>query len=252
MNLKEKIDIAVEWIIESERLIVFTGAGISTDSGLPDFRGPDGVWTRRDKGLPPPKTPSWDQVKPNPNHYAIVELLHLNKLDYVISQNVDGLHAKSGIPFEMLAELHGNMYFMKCVSCNRKMTFEEVGWDKNFWGPGYRTNQVRKGQPACPQCGGRIISSIVNFGDPLPYDELDEAMKRSENADVFFVIGSSLVVTPAANLPGIAKRNGAKLIILNKGETPYDNVADLRFNNYIKDVLPFIIEGVKTALKKSN
>ncbi|MGB5912874.1 MAG: Sir2 family NAD-dependent protein deacetylase [Promethearchaeia archaeon] len=251
MDLEEKINLAAKWIVDSERLVVFTGAGISTDSGLPDYRGPDGVWTRRDKGLPPPKTPPWDQVKPNPNHYAIVELMEMGKLNYLISQNIDGLHAKSNIPFDKLAELHGNMYFMKCMSCNRKMTFEEAGWDKAKWGPGYRTNQVHKDQPNCPYCGGRIISSIVNFGDPLPYDELEESNKRSKDADVFFVIGSSLVVTPAANMPGIAKKNGAKLIILNKGETPYDYATDLRFDNYIEEVLPLILIKVKEMLNES-
>ncbi|MFX1363323.1 MAG: NAD-dependent deacetylase [Promethearchaeota archaeon] len=248
MDFEEKIDLAAQWIAESERLVVFTGAGCSTASGLPDYRGPDGVWTRRDKGLPPPKSPPWDQVKPNPNHYLIVELMEMGKLNYLISQNVDGLHAKSGIPFDMLSELHGNLYFMKCLSCNNKMLFEEAGWDKEKWGKGYRTLPVQEGQPSCPHCGGRLISSIVNFGDPLPYDELEESIKRSQKADTFFVIGSSLVVTPAANMPGIAKQNGAKLIILNKGDTPYDYVADIKFDNLIEDVLPPIMEKVKKIL----
>jgi mono-ADP-ribosyltransferase sirtuin 6 len=117
MDFEEKINLAAKWIAESKKLVILTGAGISTDSGLPDFRGPDGVWTRRDKGLPPPKSKvPYDQVKPNPSHYAIVELLKMGKLDYLISQNVDGLHIKSGIPFDKLAELHGNQFFMKCLS----------------------------------------------------------------------------------------------------------------------------------------
>jgi NAD-dependent SIR2 family protein deacetylase len=248
MELNEKIELAAKWIAESESLVVFTGAGISTASGLPDYRGPDGVWTRRDAGLPPPKSPPWDQVKPNVNHFAVIELLKMGKLNYVISQNVDGLHAKSGIPFDKLSELHGNLYFVKCLNCNKKLTFEDAGWNKEKWGNGYRTSPVREGQPTCPDCGGRIISSIVNFGDPLPYDELEEAMRRSEKADVFFVIGSSLVVTPAANMPGIAKQNSAKLIILNKGATPYDYVCDLRFDDLIEDVLPPIIEKVKELI----
>ena len=251
MDFEEKINLAAKWIAESERLVIFTGAGISTGSGLPDYRGPDGVWTRRDKGLSPPQSPPWDQVKPNPNHYAIVELMEMGKLNYLISQNVDGLHAKSGIPFNIFSELHGNLYFMKCLSCNRKMLFEEAGWDKSKWGPGYRTHPVREGQPSCPHCEGRIISSIVNFGDSLPYDELDESNKRSEKADVFFVIGSSLVVTPAANMPGVAKQNGARLILLNKGDTPYDHVADIRFDNLIEEVLPPIMEKVRIMVKSS-
>jgi mono-ADP-ribosyltransferase sirtuin 6 len=248
MELEEKIELAAKWIFESNYLVVFTGAGISTESGLPDFRGPDGVWTRRDKGLPPPKSPPWDQVKPNQGHYAIKELLTLGKLDYLISQNVDGLHAKSGIPFDKLAELHGNMYFMKCLECGKKLTFEEAGWDKKKWGQGYRTGRIRKNQPNCPDCEGRIISSIVNFGDSLPIDELIESERRSQSSDVFFVVGSSLVVTPAANMPGIAWRNGAKLIILNQGETPFDDVADLRFFEQIGDVLPKIVDRVKEMM----
>ncbi len=248
MDLKEKINLAARWIAESKSLVIFTGAGISTDSGLPDFRGPDGIWTCRDEGRAPPKSPPWDQVKPNQGHMFISDLLNMGKLNYLISQNVDGLHAKSGIPFDKLAELHGNMYFMKCVNCNKKMTFEKAGWDKKKWGKGYRTDSVREGQPNCPHCEGRIINSIVNFGDPLPEDELYESMTRSENSDVFFVIGSSLVVTPAANMPAIAKKCDAKLIILNRGKTPYDKVADLRFFNDIADFLPPILEKVKNIL----
>lgn len=253
MDKENPIELIVNWILDSERLVIFTGAGISTDSGLPDYRGPDGVWTRRDKGLPPPKMKvSWDKVKPNEGHYAIVELLKINKLDYVISQNVDGLHAKSGIPFNKLSELHGNQYFMKCLKCSNKITFEKAEWDKNKWGNGYRTSPVRKNQPICPFCKGRIISSIVNFGDPLPEDELAEAIKRSKNCDLFFVIGSSLVVTPAANMPGIAKKNGVKLIILNLGETPYDNIADLRLFNNINSILIPVVKKIKERIAKSN
>ncbi|MEJ2248474.1 MAG: Sir2 family NAD-dependent protein deacetylase [Candidatus Lokiarchaeota archaeon] len=252
MDLKEKIEIAAQWIVKANHFVAFTGAGISTSSGLPDFRGPNGVWTRRDKGLPPPKMKiPLDEVKPNENHYALVELMNLGKLKYVISQNVDGLHLKSGIPFEKLAELHGNRFFMKCLKCRKKITFEDAGWDKNIYGNGYRTDPKRSDQPNCPHCGGRLISSIVNFGDPLPEDELEEAFQHSIESDVFFVIGSSLVVTPAANMPGLARNNDAKLIILNQGETPYDNVADLRFFNKIKDVLLSIVDKVKFLMEKS-
>ena len=251
MELEDKIELATKWIFESNRLVVFTGAGISTGSGLPDYRGPDGVWTRRDAGLPPPKSPPWDQVHPNQSHYEILELLKLDKLDYLISQNIDGLHAKSGFPFDKLAELHGNLYFMKCLVCGKKLTFEEAGWDKKKLGQGYRTGRIRKTQPNCPNCEGRLISSIVNFGDPLPRDELEESIRRSQSSDVFFVIGSSLVVTPAANMPGYAWRNGAKLIILNQGETPYDDEADLRFSDLIEDVLPKIVESVKKLIQSN-
>jgi mono-ADP-ribosyltransferase sirtuin 6 len=252
MNLKEKIELAAKWIIDSKRLVVFTGAGISTDSGLHDYRGPDGLWTRRDKGLPPPKmSVSWEDVKPNQGHYAIVDLLNMGKLDYLISQNVDGLHVKSGIPFERLAELHGNQFFMNCTNCNQKMTFEEVGWDKKKWGQGYMTNRVKNGQPNCPKCGRRVVSSIVNFGDSLPGDVLEESFRRSEKSDVFFVIGSSLVVTPAALMPKNAQQNGAKLIILNRGEIPPYFKPNLRFHENIIEVLPAIVAKVKDLLSFS-
>ncbi len=250
MSQNKKIEQAAQWIAESQKQIIFTGAGISTDSGLPDYRGPDGLWTRRDKGLPPPKSVPWELVKPNQSHLLIVELLKIGKLDFLISQNVDGLHAKSGIPFERLAELHGNQHFMKCLKCHKKYTFKEANWDKNRWGSGYRTQPIKKGQPNCPNCGGRIISSIVNFGDPMPEDEMLEASIRSEESDVFFVIGSSLMVSPANTFPLIAKRNGAKLIILNDGETPYDGLADIRFFDRIKNILPPIVNKVKEILSE--
>ncbi|MFX1237657.1 MAG: NAD-dependent deacetylase [Promethearchaeota archaeon] len=249
MDLEDKIELTATWIAELDNIVVFTGAGVSTDSGLPDYRGPDGVWTRRDKGLPPkPLKVPWDQVKPNEAHYLILELFKMDKLDFLISQNVDGLHIKAGIPYDKIAELHGNMYFMKCLNCGRSLTFEEAGWDKRKWGNGYRTDLIREGQPKCPDCKGRIISSIVNFGDPMPEKEMLKASKAAENADLFFVIGSSLVVSPANSFPIIAKRNNAKLIVLNDGETPIENLIDIRFNRRIGDVLPPIVSKIKSLL----
>ncbi len=140
---------------------------------------------------------------------------------------------------------------MKCLNCGKKLTFEDAGWNKKKLGRGYRMSRVRKNQPNCPDCEGRLINSIVNFGDPLPADDLEESIRRSATSDVFFVIGSSLVVTPAASMPGIALRNGARLIVLNKGDTPYDNIADLRFFDNIADVLPPIVEKVK-IMKNNN
>ncbi|MHA1649628.1 MAG: SIR2 family NAD-dependent protein deacylase [Candidatus Helarchaeota archaeon] len=247
----EEIELAAQWIATSNKLVVFTGAGISTESGVPDFRGPNGIWTRRDKGLPPPKTKKpWHLVDPNPAHYALVELQELGILDFLISQNVDNLHLKSGIKPEKLAELHGNTTLMVCLQCNRKMTYEEAGWDKRIWGPGYRTSPVHPQQPKCPYCGGRIISSIVNFGDPLPEKDLEAAFYHSKNCDVFLVIGSSLVVTPAAYCPQLALKAGAKVIILNEGETPFDNLVHLRIYGKAGQIMPKIVSRIKELLKK--
>jgi NAD-dependent deacetylase len=248
-ELLEQIETAATWIAASKHHVAFTGAGISTDSGLPDFRGPDGVWTRRDAGLPPP---AWGKpahlIGPNASHFALVELERMGKLAYLISQNVDGLHLASGFPLEKLAELHGNGQLMRCLRCDVRFTLEAVGWDRRVWGEGYRTQRPRKGQPACPQCGGRLISSVVNFGDPLPERELEEAFRHSAEADVFFAIGSSLVVSPANDMPQQALEAGARVILLNRGETPFDDAVDLRIHAGIGGVLPAIVERVHQKL----
>ena len=249
-TLEERIALLARCIAASKQLVIFTGAGISTDSGLPDFRGPDGVWTRRDKGLPPPK---WkvhpDEIAPNASHRAIVELYKLGRLDFLISQNVDGLHLASGIPQEMLAELHGNGRLMKCLICDKRFLKEELRWDEDKWGPGYRTSPPVKGQPCCPDCGGRIISSVINFGDSMPEKEMEIAEAHSRDCDLFLVLGSSLVVQPAANMPLYAYKAKAKLIIVNQGDTPLDRIAYLRFHEGILDVMPPAVELVKKLLK---
>ncbi|MFN7144206.1 MAG: SIR2 family NAD-dependent protein deacylase [Myxococcota bacterium] len=249
VTVDEGISIAAEWIAASRHAVAFTGAGISTDSGLPDFRGPDGVWTRRDAGLPPP---AWgcapSEVRPNVAHHALVELHALGRLAYLVSQNVDNLHLTSGFPAARLAELHGNGELLRCLGCDTQYPHAAVGWDEARWGPGYRTDRPKRGQPRCPGCAGRLISSVVNFGDPLPARELGEAFAHAARADVFFVIGSSLVVRPAADLPGVAARNGARLILLNRGETPYDEVADLRISAGIGTVMPRLLERVRARV----
>ncbi|MFX1296239.1 MAG: NAD-dependent deacetylase [Promethearchaeota archaeon] len=250
---QDKIELAAEWISKSKKLVVFTGAGISTESGLPDFRGPNGVWTRRDKGLPPPRSKKpYHLVDPNPAHYAIVDLQDLGLLDFLISQNVDNLHLKSGIKLEKLAELHGNTTLMVCLECNKKMTFDEAGWDKNIWGPGYRTSPIQRHQPKCPYCGGRIISSIVNFGDSLPEEDLTAALQHSKECDVFLAIGSSLVVTPAAYCPQEALKSGAKVILLNEGKTPFDNIVHLRIHGKAGIIMQKIVNRVKEILQQKS
>jgi NAD-dependent deacetylase len=247
----EKIQLAAKWIVESDKVVVFTGAGISTESGLPDFRGPNGVWTRRDKGLPPPRTRvPWSEVEPNAAHLAIVELQNMGKLEILISQNVDNLHLKSGILPEKIAELHGNTTLMRCLSCDRQFKKQAVGWVEARWGKGYRTMRPKKDQPICPKCGGRLISSVVNFGDPLPAKDLNLAKKHSMRCDLFIAIGSSLVVTPAAEMPRYALEVGAKFILINKGVTPYDDLAHLRFDAKAGEVMSAILRKVKQIMGK--
>ncbi len=232
-DLKQRIETLARWMFEAKHLVVFTGAGISTESGLPDFRGPDGLWTRQAKGLPAPKF-DWSQAKPNPGHLAIVELQNLGKLAFLITQNVDNLHPASGIRPELLAELHGNVFKLRCRSCGFKCdAFPDL--------------------KICPECGGELASSVVNFGDPLPLQELQLAEEHSRKADLFIVVGSSLVVYPAAEMPEIAARSGAKLVIINQGDVPaeFERRCHLRFRERIGEVLPPAVARLKELMGKA-
>lgn len=252
MDKQQQVETIARWIVESEHLVAFTGAGISTDSGIPDYRGPEGVWTRRDAGLEPPR---WrvapGEVRPNASHLALVELQELGKLRFLITQNTDNLHRRSGIRAELLAELHGNGQLMRCLACDRQHTKESVAWDVNRWGRGYRTERPVEGQPPCPACGERLISSIVNFGDPLPEKELMLAARHARACDLMLVLGSSLMVNPAASLVGLALQGGARGVLVNQGETPYDEVMTLRSWEGIGEVLPPAVELVKRAQVKA-
>lgn len=224
-----KIQNLAQFLYESRYAVFFTGAGISTESGLPDFRGPDGVWTRRDKGLPPRSmAASWDSVEPNTGHYAIVELQKMGKLKFLISQNVDNLHLKSGIRPGLLAELHGNMTKLRCTRCRQ-------------------TVDQASAKSRCP-CGGSLVSSVVDFGQPLPEKDLAQSFEHSRKSDLFVVVGSSLVVTPAAEMPKEALGAGARLVIINQGETPFDSHAHLRFYEGIGEILPRAVKRLKKLM----
>lgn len=248
-RLDQHIETIARCIIQSQHLVAFTGAGISTDSGIPDFRGPNGVWTRRDAGLPDPerRVPP-NQIKPNASHLALVELQRLNKLQFLITQNTDNLHRLSGIRPELLAELHGNGQLVRCLGCDRQYTRQEVGWDTRRWGPGCRTQKPVVGQPACPNCGGRLISSVVNFGDPLPRKELTLADHHARHCDLLLVLGSSLTVEPAASLVARAIGGNTRVVLVNQGETPYDAGVTLRLWSGIGEVIPPTVERVRLVL----
>lgn len=218
-------------IYQSKKLVIFTGAGISTESGLPDFRGPQGIWTLRDKGLPVnSSTRDWAKSEPNAGHLAIAEIQNLGKLKFLISQNIDNLHLKSGIKPELLAELHGNLTKVRCTRCQFVMD--------NF-----------DDKMKCPQCGGSMKSSVVDFGDSLPEKDLDLAVRHSQDCDLFLVVGSTLVVTPAADMPRLAIERGAKLVIMNQGVTPLDDYADLLLAEKVGTVLPEIVRILKELMK---
>jgi len=227
-DVSQRINTLAAWLFEAQYLVVFTGAGISTESGLPDFRGPDGVWTRRDKGLPS-KPMSFASVEPNSGHMAIVELQSLGKLAFLISQNVDDLHLRSGIRPDLLAELHGNVNRLICSNCEQSV-------DKSA------------GLDTC-SCGGRLVPSVVNFGQSLPRKALADSYWHSERCDLLVVVGSSLVVYPAADMPRVAGQAGTRLVIINQGETPFDGVTHLRFGEAIGNVLSPAVEQLKQLMK---
>jgi NAD-dependent deacetylase len=228
-DLSQRINMLAEWMFFSRHLIVFTGAGISTESGIPDFRGPDGLWTRKEKGLPV-ENKDWSKAEPNAGHLAVLELQKLNKLKFLISQNVDNLHLKSGIMPDLLAELHGNITKVRCSQCEFKMDNFDDGLQ-------------------CPICGGKMLPGVVVFGQTLPQKDLDEALRQSMDCDLFIVVGSSLVVYPAADMPRIAVEYGARLVIINQGETPLDDSASLLFSERIGLVLPPAVEKLKALIQ---
>jgi NAD-dependent SIR2 family protein deacetylase len=228
-DLEERIEKLAQWIFGAENIVFMTGAGISTESGLPDFRGPDGIWTRQDKGLPT-KFRLFTSVEPNAGHRAIVELQHLGKLRFLITQNVDNLHLRSGIRPELLAELHGNVTRLRCQQCQTQVA-KSLGLEK------------------C-SCGGKLVSSVINFGDPLPQKDLEDSFWHSSQCDLFIVAGSSLVVGPANELPEVALRGRARLVIINQGETPLDSRCHLRFEENIVEILPPAVERLKKLMKK--
>ena len=227
-DLQRRIETLAEWMLGARHLVVFTGAGISTESGLADFRGPDGLWTRQAKGLPA-KSIDFNSAEPNAGHLAITELQRLGKLAFLVSQNVDNLHLRSGIRPEMLAELHGNITKLRCQSCEFLM--DNVG-----------------DVIPCPICGGHMASSVVDFGQSLPQHDLELAYAHSKKADLLLAVGSTLTVTPAADMPRVALRAGARLVIINQGETPLDRAAHLRFGEKIGEVLPPAVAKLKKMM----
>jgi NAD-dependent deacetylase len=232
------LDQIAQWASRARRGVVFTGAGISTESGIPDFRGPDGFWKRNDASKftiknyvqdPEHRKERWrmaikgggfmtgaqgDVVAPNAGHIAIARLEELGVVRGVITQNIDGLHQEAGSG-EVL-ELHGTSKRIACLSC-------EASWPRDDV-----LERVRNGEddPECTYCGGILKSATISFGQQLPQDVLEEAHRWALQADFFLVVGSSLIVYPAAALPGVAKQSGARLAIVNREPTDQDDLFD--------------------------
>lgn len=252
MSMSDPIAAAAELVAEAQRILVLTGAGISTDSGIADYRGPNGVWTKNPKAermsdisyyLNDPEvrrlswqhrlhSPVWD-AQPNDGHRALVDLERTGRLDTLITQNIDGLHHLAGNDPDKIVEIHGNMRTVVCMSCAERAPMERA------------LERVRGGEedPACRTCGGILKSATISFGQQLVPDDLRRAEEAALRTDLVVAIGSTLGVYPAAGVIPIALERGAPLVIVNADPTPFDEYAAAVIRGSISEVLPRIVHG---------
>lgn len=243
------IEDVAEWIDHARRVVALTGAGMSTDSGIPDFRGPNGVWTKNPGAertatlqhyLADPETrrqawqnrlrsPMWT-AQPNAGHRAFASLNERGRLETLITQNIDGLHQKAGVPADTVIEIHGSALGYMCWSCGAGGPMEEA------------LERVRAGEddPPCRLCGGILKSTTISFGQNLVPEDLERAEMAARACDLFLAVGTTLGVYPAAALFPIALRAGARTVIINLEETAYDDLAHAVLRHPISDVLPVI------------
>ena len=237
-----------EMIAAAKRVVVFTGAGISTESGVPDFRSPGGVWSRMkpiyfdefvgdmDKRREAwtrafAGTAGWTGASPNAGHFAVARLIASGKASSVITQNVDNLHQDGGAPAERVIELHGNASYATCLECGLRHEFADL-----------KAPFLERGViPACRSCGGVVKSATISFGQSMPEEPMMRARQETLACDLFLVLGSSLVVYPAAGFPLQAKRNGARLVIVNREPTEQDAYADLVLHDEIGPVMTEVV-----------
>ena len=239
-----------EMVVNARRVVAFTGAGISTECGIPDFRSPGGIWSR----YKPIDFPTFlsspemrrealtrylkireavGEVKPGRGHRALARLAREGRLTHVITQNIDGLHQASGLKPEEVIELHGNGTYAHCLSCGKRHELDWVGEEL----------EREPGAPACTACGGIVKTATISFGQAMPVQAMERADKAARSCDLFLAIGSSLVVYPAAGFPVVAKRAGASLVILNREPTDLDRYADLVLHEDIGDVLGTFLQN---------
>jgi NAD-dependent deacetylase len=240
------------WIDQAQRVTVLTGAGISTDSGIPDFRGPQGVWTKNPAAEkmatignyvaePEVRRRAWKsrlemlsgQAEPNAGHRALVDLERRGKLHALITQNVDGLHLKAGSSREKVIEIHGTMLEVACLSCGERMPMERA------------LMRVRAGEddPDCKTCGGILKSATISFGQGLVQEDLIRSQEAAETCDLMLAIGTTLGVYPIAAVVPVAREAGARVVIVNGSATEMDSLADAVLQDSISDVLPRIIRA---------
>jgi NAD-dependent deacetylase len=243
-SMTDAIGSLADMLRAARRAVVFTGAGISTESGIPDFRSPGGIWTRmapidfRDfVSSAEMRREAWRRrfameesfaaARPNAGHKAVAALVARGTASHVITQNIDNLHQDSGVPEEKVIEVHGNTRYAKCLECGARMELGPI-----------RAHFEAHGEPPdCASCGGIVKTATISFGQAMPELEMARAEKATLDCDLFLVLGSSLVVYPAAGLPLLAKRNVARLVIVNREPTEQDGIADLVINGEIGPAL---------------
>jgi NAD-dependent protein deacetylase/lipoamidase len=251
--MSEVIEMVYGWVDVSTRIVALTGAGISTGSGIPDFRGPQGVWTKDPKAerlsnihyyLADPEVrklawksridhPAW-HAQPNAAHDALVALERNGKLHALITQNIDGLHQRAGTSPDKIIEVHGTIRAVMCMSCDWRGPMEPV------------LDRVRDGEedPPCERCGGILKSATISFGQPLVPHVIHRALRSAEEADLLLAVGTSLQVYPVAGAVPSAKASGARIVIINAEPTPFDDLADAVIREPIGDVLPALCGGL--------
>ncbi len=245
-------DVLRQWVREAETIVIFTGAGMSTDSGIPDFRSPGGLWSRMQPILfqdflssEATRIEAWRRkftidseiggAEPNPGHMAIADMVAAGKVSAVITQNIDNLHQNSGVPADKIIELHGNGTYAKCLDCDLRHELDDV---RRAFEDG-----DEKMLPACRGCGGIVKSATISFGQPMPEHEMRRAETATLACDLFIAIGSSLQVYPAAGFPILANENGARLVIINRESTDLDNIANLVINEEITFTLVSLMKA---------
>jgi NAD-dependent deacetylase len=248
------------WIDAARRVVVLTGAGISTDSGIPDFRGPNGVWTRNPGAErratlqtymsdPAVRREAWRtrldhpglSARPNAGHRALVELQRRGKLDTLVTQNIDGLHQAAGSDPDMVVEVHGTMHEVMCMSCGERAPMEKA------------LARVRAGEddPPCRSCGGILKSATISFGQNLVPEDLQRAVDAARRCDLLLAVGSTLAVYPVADMVPVARMAGAQIVIVNAEETAMDDLADAVIRGSISEVLPVLVGSGEPELDAS-
>ncbi|XP_023223189.1 NAD-dependent protein deacetylase Sirt6-like [Centruroides sculpturatus] len=229
-----KVELLAKWMRESNHTVFHTGAGISTSSGIPDFRGPKGVWTLEEKGIKPQINTSFDEAVPTTTHMALLALEKAGYVHYIVSQNVDGLHLRSGFPASKLSELHGNMFLHKCNKCKRLFVQNTAGKSVGQKNTGVLCPIPKSNNKPCR---GTLYDTILDWEDELPEIDLKMAEKHSKEADLSICLGTTLQIIPSGNLPLLTKTNNGKLVICNLQPTKHDKHADLLIHDYVDNIM---------------